>query len=114
MALDASGVSGDCERTVMSDEKPNPKYGTGHASAMARLGLAELRAAVVFSESNVVQPSLYGIYGTKTPGEVQNERQSSSKDQGDDVAPPLTQQRELDHDQGSEDKHREHPEMERE
>lgn len=42
----------------MSDDKPEPKIGAGHASAMARLGLAELRAAVVFSESNVVQPHL--------------------------------------------------------
>jgi hypothetical protein len=70
----------------MSEEKAKPKFGAGHANAMARLGLAELRAAVVFSESNVVQPSPYGIYGTKTPGEVQNERGGSSRDAGD--APP--------------------------
>ena len=68
----------------MSEEKSKSKIGAGHASAMARLGLAELRAAVVFSESNVVQPSPYGIYGTKTPGEVQEERKSSSKDAGDE------------------------------
>ncbi|MFN0007198.1 MAG: hypothetical protein ACKVXR_04755 [Planctomycetota bacterium] len=68
----------------MSEDKAEPKIGAGHASAMFRLGLAELRAAVAFSESNVVQPSPYGIYGTKTPGEVQEERKSSSKDAGDD------------------------------
>jgi hypothetical protein len=68
----------------VSEEKPEPKIGAGHASAMARLGLAELRAAAVCSESNIVQPSPYGIYGTKTPGEVQEERKSSSKDAGDE------------------------------
>jgi hypothetical protein len=69
----------------MSEETPEPKIGAGHASAMARLGLAELRAAFVFSESNIVQPSPYGIYGTKTPGEVQEERKSDSRDPGDDL-----------------------------
>jgi hypothetical protein len=68
----------------MPDEKQEPKIGAGHASAMARLGLAELRAAFVVSDSNIVQPSPYGIYGTKTPGEVQEERRSSSRDAGDD------------------------------
>jgi hypothetical protein len=67
----------------MSDEKRTPKIGAGHASAMARLGLAELRAAFAVSDSNIVQPSPYGIYGTKTPGEVQEERNSSARDGGD-------------------------------
>lgn len=73
----------------MSDERAQPKIGAGHASAMARLGLAELRAAVAYSESNIVQPSPYGIYGTKTPGEVQEERKSSSRDCGDDPPPVM-------------------------
>jgi hypothetical protein len=64
----------------MSTEKPEPKFGAGHFSAMARLGLAELRAAAVFSESNIVQPSPYGIVGTKTPGEVQDDRKASARD----------------------------------
>lgn len=79
----------------MSDDKPQPKIGAGHASAMARLGLAELRAAVAFSESNIVQPSPYGIYGTKTPGEVQEERRSSSRDGGDD-SPSMPHERAID------------------
>jgi len=98
----------------MSDDKPEPKIGAGHASAMARLGLAELRAAFVFSESNIVQPSPYGIYGTKTPGEVQEERKSSSRDQGDE-APSIMQGRGLESEENpghSQDK--EPPEPERE
>lgn len=61
----------------MSDDKPEPKLSAGHASAMVRLGLAELRAAVVFSESNVVQPSPYGIYSNENarrgPGRPQEQ-----------------------------------------
>jgi hypothetical protein len=72
----------------MSSEHNEPKIGAGHASAMFRLGLAELRAALTFSDSNIVQPSFYGIYGTKTPGEVQDERKSSSKNASDE--PPST------------------------
>jgi hypothetical protein len=64
----------------MSSEKPEPKIGAGHASAMARLGLSELRAAAVFPESNVVQPAPYGLYGTKTPGEVEEAKEASARD----------------------------------
>jgi hypothetical protein len=64
----------------MSNDEHKPKIGAGHASAMGRLGLAELRAAVVFSESNVVQPAPYGLYGTKTPGEVQEDREASARE----------------------------------
>jgi len=70
-------------------KKPEPKIGAGHASAMARLGLAELRAAFVFSESNVVQPAPYGLYGTKTPGEVQNEREASARDSEGQQSPSV-------------------------
>jgi hypothetical protein len=64
----------------MVAENPEPKIGAGHFGAMARLGLAELRAASVFSESNIVQPSPYGIAGTKTPGEVQEDREASARE----------------------------------
>ena len=57
----------------MTEEKPDPKLGAGHASAMFRQGLAELRAAL-YPESNVAQPPQGGIYGTLTPGEVMQER----------------------------------------
>jgi hypothetical protein len=45
------------------------KIGQGSFGAWMRLGLRELRA-VFFPESNVAQPSEYGIFGTLTPGEV--------------------------------------------
>jgi hypothetical protein len=49
------------------------KIGTGHFSAWFRQGMAELRAAM-YPESNVAQPTQYGMVGTKTPGEVSAER----------------------------------------
>lgn len=60
-------------------EKDYTPIGTGHASAMFRQGLAELRAAA-FPESNVAQPPQYGLYGTKTPGEVMQDKQSDNRD----------------------------------
>ncbi|MBK9118163.1 MAG: hypothetical protein IPM18_00965 [Phycisphaerales bacterium] len=53
----------------MTRDNDTPKIGAGHASAMFRQGLSELRGAL-YPESNVAQPTVYGIYGTKTPGEV--------------------------------------------
>lgn len=61
------------------EEKSWQPIGTGHAAAMARLGLAELRG-VVYPESNVAQHSEYGLYGTRTPGEVQDARREDSRD----------------------------------
>lgn len=64
-------------------EEGSTKIGAGHASAMFRQGLAELRAAL-YHDSPIAQPTQYGIYGTKTPGEVAKEReatQSQSPDQ---------------------------------
>lgn len=55
-----------------------PKIGAGHASAMFRLGLRELRA-FFFPESNVAQPSEYGIWGTRTPGEVAADRRDDPR-----------------------------------
>ena len=57
----------------MANDKPTPKYGAAHASAMFRQGLAELRAAL-YPDSNVAQPSVYGIAGTRTPGEVMEDK----------------------------------------
>lgn len=58
----------------MAKSQKAPKWGAGSLKAMARLGLNEVRNAV-YPESNVAQkhPEL-GIYGTRTPGEVQDER----------------------------------------
>lgn len=65
-------------------EEAQPKIGAGHASAMWRQGLAELRGAL-YNEGTVAQPTQYGIYGTKTPGEVAKDRE------GDGVAPTQDQ-----------------------
>ncbi|MGH7243430.1 MAG: hypothetical protein ACREJD_08450 [Phycisphaerales bacterium] len=54
--------------------------GSGHASAMFRQGLAELRGAL-YPDSNVAQPTLYGIVGTRTPGEVAESRRAAELDQ---------------------------------
>ncbi len=51
----------------------SPKIGEGHASAMLRQGLKELRGAL-YPDSNVAQPTEYGMYGTKTQGEIADER----------------------------------------
>jgi hypothetical protein len=55
------------------------KIGEGHFSAMGRQGIRELRAAM-YPESNVAQPAEYGIYGTKTPGEVAEARRPDERD----------------------------------
>lgn len=60
----------------MSDE--NTKIGAGHASAMGRQGLRELRGAL-YPESNVAQQPEYGLYGTRTPGEVAESRRADEK-----------------------------------
>ena len=49
------------------------KIGEGHAAAMGRMGLHELRG-MVYPESNIAQRSEYGLYGTRTPGEVADAR----------------------------------------
>lgn len=54
-----------------------PKIGAGHLAGMARQGLKELRA-VFYPESNVAEPTDYGIYGMSTPGEVAQERQGEA------------------------------------
>lgn len=63
----------------MANEKDEPKIGAGHASAMFRQGLAELRAAL-YPESNVAQPPQAGLYGTRTQGEVMQERGTYGRD----------------------------------
>ena len=63
----------------MAQEDTTPKIGTGHASAMFRQGLAELRGAL-YADSNVAQPSAYGIYGVATPQEVMQEKQGEPRE----------------------------------
>lgn len=61
----------------MSEKKP--KLGAGHASAMFRQGLSELRNSL-YPESNVAQPAVYGIAGTRTPGEVMQDKHGAVRD----------------------------------
>lgn len=62
----------------MSNERET-KIGEGHAAAMGRQGLRELRGAL-YAESNVAQQPEYGLYGTRTPGEVAEARRSDERD----------------------------------
>lgn len=94
----------------MSDDN-KPKIGAGHASAMFRQGLAELRGAL-YPESNVAQPPQYGIYGTKTPGEVMQEKQAEGRDP--DEQPSVLEERMKPEAQERDSQERQRPGMERE
>jgi hypothetical protein len=59
------------------------KVGEGHFSAWMRQGLRELRAAF-YPDSNVAQSPEYGLYGTKTPGEVAEDRRGDARDLEDE------------------------------
>jgi len=65
-----------------------PKVGAGHAAAMWRQGLAELRGAF-FNESNVAQPPQLGLYGTRTPGEIMQERRADARDPEEELGHAL-------------------------
>jgi len=62
-------------------EEKSEKIGAGHLSAMARLGLRELRGAL-YPESNVAQPPELGVYGTATPHEVHQARHGERDAEG--------------------------------
>ena len=49
------------------------KIGDGHANAMFRQGLSELRASL-YTGSNIAQSAEYGLYGYQTPGEIAADR----------------------------------------
>ena len=49
------------------------KIGTGHANAMFRQGLSEMRASL-YTGSNIAQSAEYGLYGHQTPGEIAADR----------------------------------------
>lgn len=63
----------------MAKEEQPQKIGAGHASAMFRQGLAELRGAF-YQDSKISPPTMYGIAGTKTPGEVMEDKKIESRD----------------------------------
>jgi hypothetical protein len=49
------------------------KFGAGHAAAMARLGLKELRNALNPSRESAADNEI-GLYGTQTQGEIADAR----------------------------------------
>lgn len=59
-----------------------PKIGEGHFSAWLRQGLREVRG-MLYPESNVAQQPEYGLYGTRTPGEVAADRRGDGRDAKD-------------------------------
>jgi hypothetical protein len=60
------------------------KIGEGSFSAWLRTGLREIRAAL-YPDSNVAQAPEYGMYGTKTPGEVAEDRRGTARDLEDEA-----------------------------
>lgn len=65
-----------------------PPIGTGHAAAMARLGLRELRAAF-YPDLNVAQSHAeLGLYGTATPAEVTEVRRGEAPGRDAEAEPP--------------------------
>jgi hypothetical protein len=71
------------------------KIGEGHAEAMGRLGMREIRGAV-YPGSNVAQPSEYGLYGTMTQGEVAEARRGDGTELEEEKKQDSILQRELD------------------
>ena len=60
------------------------KIGEGHAGAMFRQGLRELRGTL-YPESNVAQQTEYGMFGTETPGEVAEARKGDGREFGEEA-----------------------------
>lgn len=56
------------------------KLGAGHAAAMGRLGLKELRNAFNPSKESVADAEL-GLYGTPTPGQIDSALKGDGQDQ---------------------------------
>jgi hypothetical protein len=95
----------------MADEEPQ-KCGSGHVGAMARQGLSELRGAF-YPESNVAQPTEYGMYGRVTPGEVAESREATP-DRDEEPKQGSVLEERLQQAQTRGDEGRESPEQERE
>lgn len=73
---------------MSTKDESRRKIGEGHAAAMARLGLKELRGAF-YSQSNVAQPSEYGLCGTRTPGEIADDRRRDGDEEKSAIAERL-------------------------
>jgi hypothetical protein len=94
----------------MASEKTTP-IGSGHAQAMFRQGLAELRAAM-YPDSNVAQPAQYGLYGTRTPGEVMEDKEKAARDP--DEQPSILSERLAEAERQADAREPEPPQQERE
>lgn len=91
-------------------DEPSPKIGAGHAEAMFRLGLKELREIAHFHGSNIAQPAEHGLFGNRTPGEVAEGREISGKDLEEEKSGLAERLREA---EMREDKQREEPDLDR-
>jgi hypothetical protein len=95
----------------MVEKDDTQKIGSGHAAAMWRQGLAELRAAI-YPESNVAQPSELGLYGRATPGEIAEARRSDGREANEEPSSTLAD-RIQEAESRADDRDREPPEPER-
>ncbi len=65
--------------------KSESKIGSGHASAMGRQGLARAASGSISGVQPWRSPAEYGTYGTKTPGEVAEDRRGDEHAADKDV-----------------------------
>lgn len=65
----------------MSKSRGTPKIGAGHGWAFLRQGAEELRNGL-YTGSNIAVPTPYGIWGTKLPSEVAQERAGNVMEPG--------------------------------
>jgi hypothetical protein len=70
---------------MAKDDKTPAKIGSEHAGAMGRQGLQELRRGF-YTESNIAGQPEYGVWGTKTPGEVAEDRRGDGRDLEDEAS----------------------------
>jgi hypothetical protein len=66
------------ERVMAIENDGSAKLGSTALSGYWRQGLAELRAAAPFGDSNIAQPTNYAMPGMATPGEVTEARRDES------------------------------------
>ncbi len=79
------------EKLNAAVENDRKKVGGLMLPTMGRLGVEEVRRAL-YPDSNVVAPTMYGMPGTLTPGEVAADRREEAAVQGPDQEPdPLAQ-----------------------
>ena len=82
---------------MSSADEPKGKIGDGHAAAMGRQGLNEMRAAL-YPGSNVAQQPEYGLYGTRTQGEIAKDRKPKAQEHNDEQSlygPEMSDQQEM-------------------